>query len=670
MKRVMTAILLLLLFTLAVPCTSMAQAKRRPPKAPQAQPSAEATIHLDPKEVAKQMSSSHEEAVDVNNESILVKYIKAYEGAQLPDERQQIVTELSDFCIQRGLRPSPDLAEMFLALAQEAQSQGRASECAGLCRNAEAFDPDHPLVHLALADASRREGGMFSGATYYEVLATFFLSFKNLETRWLALSTLALWLRVTAFLVLAALALVLLAKYQAQLRHDVQEWMGGGDNMLVQAAGFIALFLPSLLFLAGYWWIIYWAGVFMLYARWPERMATAAAIIIFVGSGALAVHCQQRAYLDMSQPQASNLRCYANRIGIGLDASLASHTAQGDPLQRTYTFLLADRYLLHGSYAKAEGLYQSLLSGSPDDAEVANNLGCIYFYENRYQEAIQQFGRAIQSRADMAAPYLNRSLARNKLFDFTGAKDDQDKARGLDKSLLKTGKLGQAEEWSPVPSWIPMEETLKLALRQETSRPGSLTGPLRLSPSPVALALRPAFSFWVILFWVLFVAVGLAKKSTFFARACFKCGRPFCSRCKTSLEFESFCSQCVHLFIKQDGVSPEARLKKNYEVERYNNLQRTQRAIFSLLAPGAGHLLEGHPFMGLFLLFLWFGAIAALAAPYYALPFPYPALAGAGPMMGTLWVVALLLMLLVWGAFGVPLALRREPPRAGQMRRG
>ena len=151
---------------------------------------------------------------------------------------------------------------------------------------------------------------------------------------------------------------------------------------------------------------------------------------------------------------------------------------------------------------------------------------------------------------------------------------------------------------------------------------------------------------------------------------CFKCGRPFCQRCKTSLEFESFCSQCVHLFIKQDGVSPEARIKKNYEVEQYNRVQRIERAVLSLVAPGAGHLFEGRPFSAFFLLFLWCGCLSGLALGLYALPFSFPPLVGTGALKSAATTLSVLVMVLLWGGFGLPTALRREPPRFGQVARG
>jgi tetratricopeptide (TPR) repeat protein len=638
--------------------------------APGPQSASGRSLHLNPEEVRKQMASSHDELVDVNNQSTITKYLQAFSGSTSQEDKQQIVSELTDYCVQRGLRPSPDIAELFLSLALDAKAQGNGEEFLRLCQYAESFDPGHPAVHLVTAAAIRQQSGFFSGQYLYEVLMAFFSSFKSVETRWIALSNLALWLRATAFLVLGVLSLLLLVKYQAQLRHDVKEWLGGGDSSLVQLAGFVVLFLPSLLFLAGYWWIIYWAGIFMIYAKWPERVTTILATLLFLVSGALALHNQQQMYLAQSPPNVSNIRCYANRIGVGLDGYLAGHIGDDDPLNRPYAFLLASRYLLHGSYLKAENTYQPLLSQSAQDAEVCNNLGCIYYYENRYQEAVQQFSKAIDYKPGLAISYLNRSLAENKLFDFSGAKDDQDKARSINPRLFETYNLRQSEDWGPIPSWLPLAATEELALRQEAQHPGSLKGPLSLGASWPALLIRPPFSLWLAIFVLGFTAVAVAKKASFFARACLKCGRPFCNRCKTSLEFESFCSQCVHLYIKQDGVSPEARLKKNYEVESYNQVQRIQRAAVSLCAPGAGHFLEDRPYSALFLLFLWCGLVAGLFASAYAFPLPFPGLIGTAALKSVFAVVAVALMALLWGLFGLPIALRQEPPQLGRLLKG
>ena len=601
MSRRTTVVVLLCILALAASIASGAQQRRG------AEPAAGPAIHLDPNEVAKQMTSSHDDVVDVNNESTLVKYLKAFEAAQLPEDRQQIVAELTDFCIQRGLRPSPDAAEMFVAAGLEARARGQSSDFAQLCRYAESFDPEHPLVHLALADSARRDKGIFSAAFGYEVVAAFFLAFKDLDSRWIALSNLALWLRVTSILILAIFSLVLLAKYQAQLRHDIQEWLGGGENQLVLWAGVVGIFLPSLLFLAGYWWIIYWAGVFMLYARWPERIATLMAIALFVGSGSFAVYCQQEAFLSMSQPQASNLRCYANRIGVGLDATLSAHMQPGDDLQRTYTYLLASRYLLHGSYAKSDSLFRSLLTNGADDAAVHNNLGCILFYENRYQEAIQQFTKAAELKPDLAMAYLNRSLAETKLFDFTGAQEDSDKARSLDKTLFRGSKLKQAEDWGPVPVWLPLEPPATSPSSSRRAGRGASRGPSSsrarpgARPAPRLLPLgRPLLDHLRGAGPV--EALGLLRPRLLQVR-------PALLPALQDLPGVRVLLLPVRAPVHQAGrrlARGPAQEELRGGAVQQGPAHRAGRLL--LVAPGAGHLFEGRPFAALFILFLWCGA--------------------------------------------------------------
>lgn len=633
-------------------------------------PAAGTQLHLDPNSVRLQLSNSHEELLDVNNESTVANYMHEFVASSGAENQEQIVSELTDYCIERGLRPAPDVAELFLSLAGDAKEAGKKDEYQRLTRYAVTFAPTHPSAHLALAEAARMRSGYFSGEYFFETASALFLSFQDQEARWVSLTNLALWARITTIIVLAALALLLLVRYGKLLKHDIREWLGGRESRLVEVGCLAGLFLPSLLLLSGYWWIVYWVAVFLIYARWPERVVVALAALLFLASGSFYVYCQQQIYLAQSPPHVSNIRCYATRIGVGEDAYLASHVSPADPLNYSYSYLLGSRYLLHGSYVKAENLFQEILKENPGNANVLNNIGCIYFYENRFQEAIQNFTKAMESKPDLAQAYLNRAMARNKVFDFSGSKEDQDQARTLDKGLFDTFKMRQAEEWGPLPIWLPENATQDIATRlnqQIKEAPAGVMGRPMLWPSYL---FKPAFSFWLLVLVGVFLATAILKKQKFFARACFKCGQPFCGRCKTSLEFESFCSQCVHLYIKQDGVSPEARLKKNYEVERFNRIQKIQRAIFALLAPGAGHFFEGRPFTAFLLLILWCGAISGMITGALAYPYPFPTLVTTAPFLVVYGFMAGVLMLLLWLLFGLPLALRQSPPQVERLLRG
>ncbi len=629
-----------------------------------------AILHLNPAAVRLQMANSREELVDVNNISTLIKYMRAFDKAETSDEQDQIVAEITSFCINRGLRPSPDVAAAFMAEARMAGSKGDWTSYGRFARYAASFAPHDPAAHLALAELGLKKGGILSGNFLYETIASFVSTFKNLQTRWVALANLAEWFRVTLFLLLGIIAILLFVKYQALLRHDVREWLGGGDSEWVRIAGLVALFLPALIFLSGFWWIIYWAGIFLLYAKWPERLVTILTVLLFIAAGVMSNYSYQNLYLSHLLPQASNIRSYANEIDTSLDGGLVGHPSTKNPLDKTFATLLSERYILHGSYIKAENLLSTLQKDYPGDAAVANNLGCIYFYENRYQEAIQQFSNALKIQSGMAAAYFNRSIAKNKVFNFTGSQEDQTAARKLDVNLFRAHNLIQSEDWSPILLRISLRQTRGITAKLAAKGRNSLSSAIKPGSSWFSMVFQPAFSLWSFLFVLGAMIAVFVKGSGFFAHACNKCGQPFCSRCKTSLEFESFCSQCVHLYIRQDGVSPEAKLKKNYQVEHFRKTRRIRRLVLGLLAPGAAHFLNERHVSAFVLLFLWCGLIAGFISRLFFLPISVNANVPTTPLHTGYLVFAGGLALVIWCIFGIPSALRRPPMSAPQGIRG
>jgi hypothetical protein len=89
------------------------------------------------------------------------------------------------------------------------------------------------------------------------------------------------------------------------------------------------------------------------------------------------------------------------------------------------------------------------------------------------------------------------------------------------------------------------------------------------------------------------------------ATRCARCGRAFCSYCKSGRDGHDYCSQCVHLFVLGDGLAPETKSMKLYEVERHEARGRRSRRLASLVLPGASHLLSGRAWVGCGLAMLW-----------------------------------------------------------------
>jgi hypothetical protein len=136
----------------------------------------------------------------------------------------------------------------------------------------------------------------------------------------------------------------------------------------------------------------------------------------------------------------------------------------------------------------------------------------------------------------------------------------------------------------------------------------------------------------------------LRDHTTDFAVACLKCGRAFCRRCRLSQDRQSYCAQCVNIFLKKDTVGIEAQVTKKRQVARHTLALRLERRLGDLLLPGLGLAFSGRPLTG--------AALALLAAPCAAaallwLPrFVGPALmyARVWPLQaafGALWLVLL-----------------------------
>jgi tetratricopeptide (TPR) repeat protein len=650
-----TRIFLTLIFLFAVPALRFCQTPEEP-------------FTLNPEEVRKMVTTSLSETGDESAEASIQKYIMKIQETNDPSEQGSIVQDLYDDCLSYGLSPAPDVAETFLALAIKSREKGDTDGFQRYLNYGLTFDPTNPALHQALATVAKENKGLFSMEYLYQSFAGWLYSFTNYTSRFVALTNLALWFRTLALLLLGIISTVLFMRYGKLARHDVQEWLNVEDEKVKSAAGWLLVLLPSVILLSGYWLVVYWAALFLIYCRLPEKIITIVAILFLLVSGSASLYFQQELFLSMYPPHFSNLRCYANRVNIGPDSILNQHMESNDPLQDTYAFVLANRYLLHRSFVKAEKIYTSLLQQKEGgDPYVSNNLGCLYFYENRVSDAIQQWSKSIDARPDMAVAYLNRSLGKNKQFDFDGAKEDQDKCSALDPKLFQAFTNTQQDELIPIPYYPLLESTRQMALDQFKLFNKSLTGPLKPSYSKISISLRPAFSFGMVVFFLAAVFVLITKKRERFARSCLKCGRPFCSQCKTSLEFESFCGQCVHLYIKQDGVSPQARMQKNYEVESYNKKNKIIRTVLSILAPGAGHFWEGHFFSGFVILFMWLSFLSGFVSRIFAYPMPYNLAAGSSESAYNL--IGSFFLVLLWVLFGLPKALSRQPIGFLAMRR-
>jgi hypothetical protein len=153
------------------------------------------------------------------------------------------------------------------------------------------------------------------------------------------------------------------------------------------------------------------------------------------------------------------------------------------------------------------------------------------------------------------------------------------------------------------------------------------------------------------------VMIWLRRRRTGYAGACIKCGRTFCHRCKSSRESMTYCTQCIHIYLKRDGVSLDTKRKKLEEVTDHHTATVRRNRAFATFLPGSAQLLEGRTASGMIGLFL-FALFVCLAILVGRLA---PALGPSAEVAQLLVrIVAIVLAIVIWLSLSLPVYRRRS----------
>ena len=137
--------------------------------------------------------------------------------------------------------------------------------------------------------------------------------------------------------------------------------------------------------------------------------------------------------------------------------------------------------------------------------------------------------------------------------------------------------------------------------------------------------------------------------------------------CKSARESATYCTQCIHIYLKRDGVSLDTKRTKLEEVNEHQTALVRRNKLFGTFMPGSAQLLEGRTAIGIiglfaFLFFVCFAVLRTTA----------PVLAPASRELSSAF--SLILAVLVWCVLTIPvfeesghrLAMALEGPYATQ----
>jgi hypothetical protein len=528
------------------------------------------------------------------------------------------------------------LTPMALALVAKSHTVPSA-DARSLLEQAARLDPASPEVWLATAH-QHAAGGRWAAFPAAIGRAAFALvrDGRHAHSVW---PSAVLSLVVVAIAVLGVWGLVAIRTALSRLWHDLLE-MGESWRLGSNGAVLAVLFLALPLFAGGDpLLLILW--VFALswsYLATGQKMVGVVALLLT----ALAQLLVEVSYRRLTHPgnpieRAATALAEHRYDPYVLEELNALTDMFGDDPE--FRRLQGDCYRQYGLLDAAAIAYREGLRVAPRNGELSLAVGTIHYLEGDYHAALAAFQSAREAGVDPQAAYFNLSLTHAQLYHFKESDEAMTLARNAGEGRLQELTRGRSQEiLQPVQT---LRQARGLVGRKDTVtllNRGLLAPPLvreRWLTHPLALS---AFAALVIAIGIFLVR----ERTTGFAAACLKCGRAFCRRCKLSRESQSYCTQCVNIFLKKDMVAAEQQSAKRRQLRRYYFWQGIERRVADFILPGlglagGGRSLLGAIFIGLTVLVL---AIFLVWFPRFVGPALLHTPVSPMPLVGVaLWVV-------------------------------
>ena len=520
------------------------------------------------------------------------------------EEASRQADAIRSFTAEEGVRRLELPAGALVSEADRFVREGHHARALASLALADALDPGRPQVHFLRASIGwHSSGGTFAAAG--EFLAGLKAAARSLLTQPVRLHANALLLVLAVQIATLAFAAIVAWRHHVAFRHEVEEvFARSGREAAAGAVGWLVLLWPLVLVVTAGWIGWWWLVVTFRYMRRSERLVTAALLLL----AALSVPAYRFAvglYGVSADPRVRTTLAAAGGTYEPERVVKLQQMVAAEPEDPTPRFLLAGMYKNGRYFEEAFEEYKRVLKIAPGTWQARVNIGNIFYAMGQYGEAIAQYQKAIDIRPTDVLAYCNMHLAQNDALRLNEATATYQRARTIDaervEEILRPGAdrvvADATIDLSSVWRAALEGERLKDWLRADAATPDA-------GARTLGRALLNPLSLVSILSLAACVALAAGSRRTP-ARRCVRCGRPYCAHCRASRDPQEFCSQCVHLFVLQDGLAPQTKTRKLYEIEAHERRSRLARQVGSLLLPGTGAVLRGRAVLGFALLLGW-----------------------------------------------------------------
>ncbi len=553
-----------------------------------------------------------------------------------------------------GIKTFPQYAAAAAGLASEsAKADPELAKWA--LRTAHALDGKSPAVAFSEADQAVRAND-WPGAIRL-ALQGFTRLAGNYRSRVLSRTDLLVVAAVGIVITAFVLGIALFIRYGRAMGHDFREVLSArfsGGSVSVMA--FALLLLPVFLWFGPMWLIFYWLAIFFGYAGLAERVAVVV-LLVLLACAPIVIHWSAHAAAGVDSPVVM--------------AAIASEAQAYNPdaLRRLQELIavVPDHPTLHvliGNLQVFEGLddqagihYRRAIELRPRYAGAHVNLGNLMATNNEWSAAITEYEKAEAADPNLVTAFYNHSVAAGETYNYRVQGQMLERARSVDGSFVERLTRNpppppqKVVMYSPpiAEAWAVTKAVSQRAAARALFGNYSSFEPVKAVANPLTLgalaALVLAFLIWIV------------RRRSGFANACIKCGRTFCYRCKSSRESTTYCTQCIHIYLKRDGVSLDTKRRKLEEVSGYQSSMLRRNRLFATFLPGSAQMLEGRTVSGAIGVFA-FALVVAMAILVGRLA---PALGPAADAAQLLVrVAAILVAVLIWLTLSIPVYRRRS----------
>ncbi|MBV9494965.1 MAG: tetratricopeptide repeat protein [Acidobacteria bacterium] len=531
------------------------------------------------------------------------------------DEATQKTSELVETGKSYGLKTYPLYANSAEGMARAAE-KGSGDKVAEWARKAALqLDPKSSQIAFLQADDARAQG---SWSKAIPLAATGIArSLGNYRTSVLARADLLVSIALAIALTAALFAVALFMRYGRAMGHDFREILGerfhGGS---VSVLGFALLFLPIFLWLGPMWLVLYWFAIFFGYAMKIERVFIVVLALLLALLPVVVDYAASR-MAGVESPVVMSAISGEEKSYQPEALRRMQELAAVVPDNATIQILLGNLQQFEGNEQQAAVYYRRAVQLS-DAAGAHVNLGNLHFADNDFTAAITEYQKAQQKDPDLAIAYYNNSVASGETYKFDDQGQMIERAKKIDPDILERVAQNppgvKVVTYQPaIPdAWEVADAVSKISAAQALFGNYSAFDPAASFSNPVSLG--------ALLSILIAILIWMKRRKNGFAGQCIKCGRTFCHRCKSARESATYCTQCIHIYLKRDGVSLATKRAKLDEVTEHHTGVVRRNKLFATFLPGAAQVLEGRTMAGaigmfLFLLFLSVAILVGRLAP-------------------------------------------------------